>query len=223
MKFAIATFALLTSAVLAQDLGALPSCAKKCLSEFTTGGKIGDCDQLNAKCICSSDSFLDNIACCLADACEPDDQKKAVDFALSFCSTQGVANLPKSVTCATAASTTQTPTQSSTQAPASPSPSSGAAVGSVLGGHICGGLLAALAMMKHSIKTQGLRPRRTDPSLFHYPMALSTISDDRKPDGGSPWRPLSSNRSIHQGRADKNQAGQGPDRRKQSRSAHHVV
>lgn len=134
---------------------------KSCLADFTTGGSIGNCKQLDAKCICGSKSFISGIACCLAGACDAADQKQAVDYALSFCTTQGVTDLPQSVTCATAASTslTQAPTQSSsssstqpspttTEEPtSSPSPTSGAAANALLGSHICGGLLAAMALL----------------------------------------------------------------------------
>ncbi|KAI0398624.1 hypothetical protein F5Y17DRAFT_470733 [Xylariaceae sp. FL0594] len=164
MRVIVATLPIIASVVLAQDLGALPDCARSCLAEFTTGGSIGNCRQLDAQCICSSDSFISGIACCLAKACDAADQKRAVDYAISFCSTQGVTDLPTAVSCATAASVSSTQTQ--TQAPTgissstepstttgapvspSPSPSSGAVVGKpLMGSHVCAGLFAAMALL----------------------------------------------------------------------------
>ncbi|KAI1755021.1 hypothetical protein F4782DRAFT_430081 [Xylaria castorea] len=148
MKLAIVALAL-ASGIVAQDLGALPDCAKDCLTEFTTGNQIGDCARLDAKCICANDAFINGIACCLAGVCDADDQQSAVDFARSFCSTQGVTNLPQSVTCASASGTT-TPTTapSSTTTPTAmvtPNAGSPAGLGSSAGFY--GGLLAALAML----------------------------------------------------------------------------
>ncbi|KAI1436609.1 hypothetical protein GGR50DRAFT_197611 [Xylaria sp. CBS 124048] len=113
MKFLIATLAL-ASTVVAQELGALPDCAKNCLAEFTTGNQIGDCARLDAKCICASSTFISGIACCLAGVCDASDQQQATNFALSFCSTQGVTDLPHSVTCATSSTAATEGSSSST-------------------------------------------------------------------------------------------------------------
>ncbi|GAP90503.1 putative extracellular membrane 8-cysteine CFEM [Rosellinia necatrix] len=168
MKHTVATL-ILASAVVAQDgLGALPDCARDCLAKFTTGSQIGDCARLDAKCICASDSFISGIACCLAEVCDADDQQAAVDYARTFCSTQGVTDLPQSVTCATAAGTSTSPTTAPTSgATTASSPSSttttttstttptsavtpNAAAPAGLGSsnaNLYGGLLAALAML----------------------------------------------------------------------------
>ncbi|KAI0489552.1 hypothetical protein F4859DRAFT_509138 [Xylaria cf. heliscus] len=120
MKIAIVTLALVSSVVAQDGLGALPDCAKNCLAEFTTGNQIGDCARLDAKCICANDAFINGIACCLAGVCNADEQKQAVDYARSFCSTQGVTDLPQSVTCASAStSTSGSGTTTPTTAPAS--------------------------------------------------------------------------------------------------------
>ncbi|KAI2635217.1 hypothetical protein GGS21DRAFT_517589 [Xylaria nigripes] len=148
MKSVIITLAL-ASTIIAQDLGGLPDCAKNCLAEFTTGDKIGNCARLDAKCICASNSFINGIACCLAGVCDAKDQQQAVDFARNFCSTQGVTNLPQSVTCASPSSTnTSTATSASTpSATVTPNAGSPAAAGLGSSGAIYGGLLAALAML----------------------------------------------------------------------------
>ncbi|KAI0526125.1 hypothetical protein F5B22DRAFT_269768 [Xylaria bambusicola] len=147
------------SIVVTQDLGNLPDCAKSCLAEYTTGNKIGDCARLDAKCICASDTFISGIACCLAGVCNADEQQQAVDFARSFCSTQGVTDLPQSVTCATASpsssssSPASTPTSGSTNPTVAGTPSAtvtpNAALPSKSGANagLFGGVLAALAML----------------------------------------------------------------------------
>ncbi|KAI1304754.1 hypothetical protein F5Y03DRAFT_395278 [Xylaria venustula] len=168
MKLVTITFLALVSAVVAQDLGALPNCAKNCLAEYTTGNQIGDCARLDAKCICASNSFITGISCCLAGVCDAEDQKVAVDFARSFCGTVGVTDLPQSVTCATASSsssssgtgtptsvsdsstTTSTVTNASptaTGAPPSATVTPNAASRAELGAGLYGGLLAALAIL----------------------------------------------------------------------------
>ncbi|KAK5628155.1 hypothetical protein RRF57_003870 [Xylaria bambusicola] len=139
------------------DLGNLPDCAKNCLAEYTTGDKIGDCARLDAKCICASDTFISGIACCLAGVCNADEQQQAVDFARSFCSTQGVTDLPQSVTCATASpsssslantptSGSATPTVTGTPSVAvTPNAASPAKSGANAG--LFGSVLAALAIL----------------------------------------------------------------------------
>ncbi|KAI0879296.1 hypothetical protein GGS24DRAFT_440350 [Hypoxylon argillaceum] len=148
MKPATVAFTLASAAV-AQDL---PDCAKSCLAKFTTGDQIGDCARLDAKCICASDSFISGIACCLAGVCDAADQKQAVDYARSFCSTQGVTDLPQSVTCASAsgtaaASTSSTTTASTTVPTVAATPNAGALAGMGSKVSFCGGLLAALAVL----------------------------------------------------------------------------
>ncbi|KAI8629273.1 hypothetical protein F5Y19DRAFT_95634 [Xylariaceae sp. FL1651] len=139
----------LTGAVIAQDLGALPDCAKNCLAKFTTGDSIGDCSRLDAKCICSSSSFINGIACCLAGVCNAADQQSAVNYAVNFCDTQGVTNLPTSVTCVSSSATSTTAPASSTTAPpaTTATPNFGVPVGLGSNANLCGGLLAALAML----------------------------------------------------------------------------
>ncbi|KAI1130422.1 hypothetical protein F5Y10DRAFT_263115 [Nemania abortiva] len=148
----------LASAAAAQELGDLPDCArpplgqKNCLTEFTAGDQIGGCARLDAKCICASDSFISGIACCLAGVCDADDQKKAVDYARSFCSTQGVTDLPQSVTCASAsASGTSTAASAATTTATTPTvtatPNAGSPTRLGFKTNFCGGLLAALAML----------------------------------------------------------------------------
>ncbi|KAI0430936.1 hypothetical protein F5Y09DRAFT_210492 [Xylaria sp. FL1042] len=172
MKFVTITLALV-SAVVAQDLGALPDCAKNCLTQYTVGDEIGDCARLDAKCICASDAFIDGIACCLASVCDAADQQAAVTYARSFCATVGVTDLPQSVTCATtspssggsgtsstpvptvSAAATTTTTQGgsgSTSATTDAAPSAtvtpnAAGLGVVGSAGFYGGLLAALAIL----------------------------------------------------------------------------
>ncbi|PQE25273.1 CFEM domain-containing protein [Rutstroemia sp. NJR-2017a WRK4] len=100
--FILAVTAALASLTSAQD--GLPSCAKTCTNTFTsTNGNIGGCKSLDIACICSSPTFLSDIACCLTDQCNAADQATAVQFAQNICKTSGVTNLPSAVTCASSA------------------------------------------------------------------------------------------------------------------------
>ncbi|KAH9985006.1 hypothetical protein F4779DRAFT_322384 [Xylariaceae sp. FL0662B] len=105
MKNIVAILSLVGLAV-AADTSQLPKCAQSCVTKFTTGSNIGDCAQLDAKCICSDKDFLSDISCCIADVCSADEQAATIAFAVSFCRTQGVTDLPTTVTCASTASNT---------------------------------------------------------------------------------------------------------------------
>ncbi|KAI5920800.1 hypothetical protein F4810DRAFT_399812 [Camillea tinctor] len=120
--------------VAAQNLGALPACARDCLTDFTTGDKIGNCPRLDAKCICQSDSFISGISCCLSSACSQTDQANAIDYAVKFCGTQKV-QVPSAVSCESASGTSA--------ATPSATPNAGDLVFST---NIFGSLLAALAL-----------------------------------------------------------------------------
>ncbi|EAQ88302.1 predicted protein [Chaetomium globosum CBS 148.51] len=120
----------LAGAAAAQDAGAfgLPECAASCATKFLQGG-IGNCGK-DIECICRNDTFLGEIACCLADVCSEADQKAAVVAAAGICDAVGVSDLPTEVACATAASSTG-PAASTTASGAgsntSPAPTGGAA------------------------------------------------------------------------------------------------
>ncbi|KAF4976291.1 hypothetical protein FZEAL_7007 [Fusarium zealandicum] len=111
MKSFIFPAALFAGLVAAQS-EQLPSCAQPCVTKFTTGDGIAGCSQLDIECICSNDGFLDEIACCLADACDAEGRADAVTFASQICSTAGV-DVPDEVVCK-AKSSTRLSTGSST-------------------------------------------------------------------------------------------------------------
>ncbi|KIN02449.1 hypothetical protein OIDMADRAFT_18318 [Oidiodendron maius Zn] len=113
MKTATLTLAVALATGAVAQLGTLPSCATTCLTQYTTGGQIAGCNKIDIKCICSNKDFLSGIACCLASSCSPADQEAAVQYAESLCSTNGVTNLPPSVTCDSTASSTPTSAASS--------------------------------------------------------------------------------------------------------------
>ncbi|KAM0427525.1 hypothetical protein ACHAPT_007485 [Fusarium lateritium] len=92
--FIAALFAGLASAQ--QDK--LPTCAQPCVDKYTTGKGIAGCGQFDFKCICSNESFLDSIACCLEDECDDKGKDAAVDYAKKICSTSGV-KVPDEVVC----------------------------------------------------------------------------------------------------------------------------
>ncbi|KAF5544081.1 CFEM domain-containing protein [Fusarium mexicanum] len=127
MKLSVFTSVLLAGLVAAQEK--LPKCAQPCVDEYTTGGGVAGCGQLDVKCICSNKSFLSGIACCLEDKCNASDQETAVKYAKQICSTAGVTNLPDQVTCdksaaSGSASGTTTPTSSASSSQTTPATSS---------------------------------------------------------------------------------------------------
>ncbi|RAL63131.1 hypothetical protein DID88_004213 [Monilinia fructigena] len=65
----------------------LPTCAQSCVTQYTSGSQIAGCANLDIACICSNDSFLSGIACCLAAACEAADEQIAVAYAQNLCKT----------------------------------------------------------------------------------------------------------------------------------------
>ncbi|OQE82014.1 hypothetical protein PENNAL_c0038G03287 [Penicillium nalgiovense] len=95
MKFTI-TFVLaaLLSTAAAQGLGDLPDCSKTCAT-----GSIPDNCGIDFKCICKAKSFLDDVACCIADKCSKDDQETTIKVAKSICARGGVTDLPTKVVC----------------------------------------------------------------------------------------------------------------------------
>ncbi|KAH8815025.1 hypothetical protein F5884DRAFT_817464 [Xylogone sp. PMI_703] len=124
----LAVAAALAGSVIGQGVPGLPKCAQSCVVQFTSGSSIGGCAGLDTKCICSSSSFLSDIACCLAGVCSPDDQVAATNYAKTICKTGGVTNLPDAVSCATgtAAQTASTGSSSSTASSVVPAQTSSA-------------------------------------------------------------------------------------------------
>ncbi|KAG9242381.1 hypothetical protein BJ878DRAFT_175417 [Calycina marina] len=128
--FLAAAFAAITSVCTAQAPAGLPSCAQGCVVKFTSGSSIGNCQSSDAKCICSSSSFLGDISCCLTSVCSADDQQTAIDYAVSFCKISGVTGLPTAVVCSSstaggtsASSTSDAASSGTTSAPGSSSTS----------------------------------------------------------------------------------------------------
>ncbi|KAH6898648.1 hypothetical protein B0T10DRAFT_473328 [Thelonectria olida] len=97
MKASILSLALVAGFAAAQS-DKIPSCATSCINKYTTGDGIAGCGQLDIKCICSNDDFLNGIACCLKDKCDASGQAAAVKYAQQICSTACV-TVPDEVTC----------------------------------------------------------------------------------------------------------------------------
>ncbi|KAH7328727.1 hypothetical protein B0I35DRAFT_404052 [Stachybotrys elegans] len=76
----------------------IPSCAAPCVTQFTTGGQIAGCQQLDVECICSNADFLEGIACCVAERCDASEQRDAVQYAQQICTAAGV-TVPDEVVC----------------------------------------------------------------------------------------------------------------------------
>ncbi|KAJ4314980.1 hypothetical protein N0V84_008606 [Fusarium piperis] len=109
--FIAALFAGLASAQ--QDQ--LPRCAQPCVNRYTTGSGIAGCGQFDFRCICSNESFLDGIACCLEGECDDAGKQAAVDYAQQICSTSGV-DVPNEVVCRNSTSTSASASGSNTAA-----------------------------------------------------------------------------------------------------------
>ncbi|RCI15507.1 hypothetical protein L249_3546 [Ophiocordyceps polyrhachis-furcata BCC 54312] len=125
-------FTLAAGLVAAQDLNGLPPCAKDCVTKNMSGSGVGGCPSADIGCICKNKDFLNNIACCLAKACKPEDQTKTIGFAKQLCNAAGV-QVPEKVECAdkdkaaAAASSTTRASSSSSSATAASTASSSAA------------------------------------------------------------------------------------------------
>ncbi|CDM35011.1 hypothetical protein DTO013E5_3093 [Penicillium roqueforti] len=115
MKFTI-TFALaaLLSTAAAQGLGDLPDCSKTCAT-----GSIPQSCGIDFKCICESKSFLDDVACCIADKCSKADQETTIKVAKSICARGGVTDLPAEVVCSSSKSSSSSGASTSTSSSSS--------------------------------------------------------------------------------------------------------
>ncbi|KAK2812420.1 hypothetical protein FQN50_001421 [Emmonsiellopsis sp. PD_5] len=106
----------------AQGLGGLPKCAQNCALNSIPK----DCG-LDVKCICTADSFIDAITCCVADSCSAEEQERLIDgketiqFAKGICGTAGITDIPDSAVCSTK---TGAPTGSATGTPTGTHPAS---------------------------------------------------------------------------------------------------
>jgi hypothetical protein len=123
MKLSVFTSVVLAGLVAAQQ-EKLPKCAQPCVDQYTTGGGVAGCGQLDIKCICSNQNFLSGIACCLEEKCDTEGKDAAVKYAKQICSTAGVKDLPDDVKCdksaasgsASSATGATTPTSSAASA-----------------------------------------------------------------------------------------------------------
>ncbi|OQV05448.1 CFEM domain-containing protein isoform 2 [Cladophialophora immunda] len=96
----LAASTLLVGIVSAQQAPTLPSCATSCVSSLLPASCNG-----NPTCICNTASFLDGIACCVFQACDPADQTAALAYAHSICDPVGASSLlPASATCTSTSS-----------------------------------------------------------------------------------------------------------------------
>ncbi|KAH0842531.1 hypothetical protein AYO21_06666 [Fonsecaea monophora] len=104
----LAASTLLVGIVSAQQAPTLPSCATDCVSSLLPASCNG-----NPTCICNTASFLNGIACCVFEACDPTDQTAALAYAHSICDPVGASSLlPASATCTSTTTSTGTTTSS---------------------------------------------------------------------------------------------------------------
>ncbi|GKT98773.1 cell wall protein [Fusarium langsethiae] len=130
MKLSLFTSVVLASLVAAQQ-EKLPKCAQPCVDQYTTGGGVAGCGQLDIKCICSNQNFLSGIACCLEEKCDAEGKETAVKYAKQICATAGVTDLPDDVKCdkSTASGTASGSATGATTPTASVSTSTASATG----------------------------------------------------------------------------------------------
>ncbi|KAL2795850.1 hypothetical protein BJX66DRAFT_158699 [Aspergillus keveii] len=98
------------SSVAAQGMSDLPACAQDC----AMGSIPEECSGINIACICGTESFIADMACCVGKSCEADDQVAALDFANGLCEGAGITNLPQTATCAGDSTSTATDSESET-------------------------------------------------------------------------------------------------------------
>ncbi|PFH58360.1 hypothetical protein XA68_13765 [Ophiocordyceps unilateralis] len=135
---------LAASLTIAQDLSAMPPCAKDCVSKYMGGSSVAGCQAADIACVCKNKDFLNNIACCLAKACKPEDQAKTISFAKQLCSAAGV-QVPDKVECNNeAAASVSTSSSSSSATHAASTASAAAAPMMAAPGLLVGSLLVML-------------------------------------------------------------------------------
>jgi len=126
MRFSFASIALLSfTAVLAQDVGDLPSCAQSCVgnSLSSTG-----CGNINVQCICGSKQWIAGLSCCISKSCNTADQAATIKYAQNLCSTVGI-TLPTTASCSN--STTNSTTSGTSTSGSTASSTSASGIGSV--------------------------------------------------------------------------------------------
>ncbi|KIV77579.1 hypothetical protein PV11_09368 [Exophiala sideris] len=128
MRFAIVAIStLLAGIVSAQSSPSIPTCADTCISDALPAS----CN-LAPACICSTQSFISGISCCIYKSCDTADQQAALAYAHSICDPVGYSSvLPATAGCsanstssATAASSNGTASATGAIASASSSVSS---------------------------------------------------------------------------------------------------
>ncbi|EFR01729.1 hypothetical protein MGYG_04730 [Nannizzia gypsea CBS 118893] len=128
MKFSAVAVAALVSVAAAQGVSDLPKCAQQCASK----GFPASCGA-DVKCVCTSESFLDAITCCVATTCTPEEQKKTIQFAKAICGGVGV-NVPDSAVCPTASSGSPSATPTSSGSGGSNTSETGSVTGTAITG-----------------------------------------------------------------------------------------
>ncbi|PHH72076.1 hypothetical protein CDD80_4802 [Ophiocordyceps camponoti-rufipedis] len=142
---------LAASLAAAQDLAGMPACAKDCVSKYMGGSSVAGCQPADIACVCKNKDFLNNIACCLSQACKPEDQDKTISFAKQLCNAAGV-QVPDKVECnkaaaASASSSSSSSSSSATSSSAGPSASRAASSASTPMMPAPGLLLGSLLVM----------------------------------------------------------------------------
>ncbi len=73
MKLSVLPLAVLLSLAAAQSLDALPPCAKQCANNLPQQCTNGGSSLPLVQCICTANSWLEGISCCIKDKCPASD------------------------------------------------------------------------------------------------------------------------------------------------------
>ena len=114
-----------------------PPSQQECANKFIAGNGIANCGN-DIKCICSNQSFISGVACCLANqgagGCSPADQSSAVAYASQICRIGGVTTIPSAVVCTSTGTSTSAPTGATSPTRNLAPRETGGAAANVLGG-----------------------------------------------------------------------------------------
>ncbi|KAI9866009.1 MAG: hypothetical protein M1813_001976 [Trichoglossum hirsutum] len=129
MKFiASVIVAMLAPLALGQSLADIPNCAQGCVTNSLTST---GCSTIDIKCICSANTFISNISCCIKTSCSTGDQAKTIKFASDICASVGVTT-PTDINAACAAASGSS-SISAPQSSASSASSLASSVGTIAG------------------------------------------------------------------------------------------
>ncbi|EFE42458.1 CFEM domain protein, putative [Trichophyton verrucosum HKI 0517] len=116
----------------ASQLSVSPSANAPSQQDCASKGFPSSCGA-DVKCVCTSNTFLDAITCCVATTCTAEEQKKTIQFAKGICGGVGV-NVPDSAVCPTGGSSSSGPASSTPTSSGGSSSETGSVTGTAITG-----------------------------------------------------------------------------------------